>query len=160
VRKALLLRLLHAPEISVLFRYSWILVDGLLNEDSLPLTHRTAQVQIGLRRSDKRDRITEIRDGQNHLGPLGSVVDVEEFEGPKDGLVFTAGAAALFPLNRDGRARDYAKRVAKRLLQDLRGDRAMRKFELALRASQHPTGHVSACPSSSGLMRRGRKGRE
>jgi hypothetical protein len=41
-----------------------------------------------------------------------------------------------------------------RLFENFRGDRAMRKFETALRASQHPSGHVSASgPLVIGLMR-------
>jgi hypothetical protein len=72
------------------------------------------------------------------------VVDVEEFEGAEDGSAFAIGTSALLAVGRHGGARDYAERITKGLLENLRSDRAVRKFETAFWAPQHPTGHVSA----------------
>jgi len=77
---------------------------------------------------------------------LGAVVDVEEFEWAEDGVFFAVGTATFLTFGGHGGTRDDAEGVAMGLLENFRGDRAVRKFETALRASQHPTGHVSASP--------------
>jgi hypothetical protein len=82
------------------------------------------------------------------LGVLRAVVDVEEFEGAEDGFVLAAGAAALLAFGGNCGARNHTEGVAMGLFESLGGDGAMRKFEAALRAPQHPTGHVSAYPWS------------
>jgi hypothetical protein len=93
------------------------------------------------------------------LGVLGTVVDVEEFKGAEDGLATTVGTLTLFAFGGNCWTRNDAERIAMSLFESLRGDRAMWEFEAALRAPQHPIGHVSAYPLVLGLMYRGRKGR-
>jgi hypothetical protein len=87
------------------------------------------------------------------LRALGAVVDVEEFEGLEDRVFFAGGTAAGLAVGRHCRTLDYAEGIAMGLFEDFRGDRAMRKFETAFGASQHPTGHVSASgPWVVGMM--------
>jgi hypothetical protein len=97
--------------------------------------------------------------GDGWLGVLGAVVDVEEFEGAEDGLATAVGTLTLFAFGGNCWTRNDAERIAMGLFESFGGDRAMWEFEAALRAPQHPTGHVSAYPLVLGLMYRGRKGR-
>jgi hypothetical protein len=82
------------------------------------------------------------------LRALGPVVDVEQFEGAEDRFTFTTGTLTVFAFGWDSRPRNDAEWIAMGLFESFQSNRAMRKFETALRASQHPTGHVSAYPWS------------
>jgi hypothetical protein len=82
--------------------------------------------------------------GRGRLCGFRTVVDVKEFKGAEDGVLLAARTAPLFTVSWHGGTRDDAKGVAMGLFESFRGDRAMREFETALGASQHPTGHVSA----------------
>ena len=79
----------------------------------------------------------------------GAVVDLEEFEGLEDGFLFAGGAAALFSFGDDGGSLNDMERIAVGLFECFRGNRTVREFETTLRAPQHPSGHVSACPGLS-----------
>jgi hypothetical protein len=112
------------------------------------------------RRAARRCFVDSNADDGAGLGLFGrrTVVDVKEFEGAEDGVFFAVGAAARFTVGGQSRALNNTERIAMGLFENLGGDRAMRKFETALGAPQHPTGHVSALgPWSLGQMMCGKK---
>lgn len=97
--------------------------------------------------ASRMDGRTFLRLGRSRrwvLCALSAVVDVEEFERFEDRFFFAGGTATRLAVGGHVRTRDDAEGVAMGLFESFRGDRAMRKFETALGAAQHPTGHLSA----------------